>query len=191
MNSNPETSEKREKGLKPTYIPRLMPVGGIVILLALLVPMLMGKRHTANERAAVEPPPAMKRYATGDGRIDSLLNEGLRAFGAENYDEAARLLTQAHFYCTVKIREGEAPSYPEDHRFFLGLAEFYRGRPDRAAPYIEEEERANPIEEKYPWYLAHIYAAEGRNDAARGKLEKVVQSGGSLAPRAREEIKGL
>ena len=47
MNRETETSDKKPWSLKPTYIPRLMPVGMIVILLAILIPVLREKKPDA------------------------------------------------------------------------------------------------------------------------------------------------
>jgi len=183
--------EKTGKGLKETYIPRMMPIGGIIILLALLLPLLMGKKHEDGGLAKVEPPLAMKMYATGYASIDSLLNEGLRHFGRREYEDAARMLAEAHFFWSVKIREGSQEPYPEDLRFYLGLSEFYRGYPAKGAPYLEEEERAHPYEARYPWFLAHCYIAQGRFEGARTELEKVVRLGGSWSAEAREKLRRL
>jgi len=186
-----DKATENKKQLKPTYLPRMMPIGGIIILLALLIPLLMGKKHEYRGLANVEPPLAMKIYATGYTSIDSLLNDGLRSFSRKNYEGAARLLTKAHFYWTVKIREGSQEPYPEDLRFYIGLAEFYRGYPAKGAPYLEEEERANRYEAKYPWYLAHLYIAQGRYGDARNELEKVIALNGSYSREAQTKVQQL
>jgi len=191
VNSISGRGTENRKGLKPTWIPRLVPVGGIIVLLALLIPMLREKQQPGGAGPGIEAPLAMKAYSTGDGGVDSLLAEGLRAFNGKDYSEAARLLTQGHFYWTVKMREGEVASYPADLRFYVGLAELYRGRPERAAPYLEEEARENDFDEKYPWYLAHAYAAQRADDKARAELEKVVALGGPLAAEAAKKLKRL
>ncbi len=199
---NDET-RKSSKKLKSTYLPRLMPVGGIIVLLALLLPLLTGKKQENRPAprfgmkpenralAAVEPPLAMKIYKTGYTSTDSLLNKALRNFSRKDYDEAAYLLNKVYFYWNVQVREKRMASYPEDLQFYLGLAEFYRGRPDKGAPFLEAEERANRFEGKYPWYLAHLYIAEGRYDKAREKLERVVQLGGDLASEAGKKLQRL
>ena len=186
-----DKAAENKKQLKPTYLPRMMPIGGIIILLALLIPLLMGKKHEYRGLASVEPPLAMKIYATGYTSIDSLLNDGLRSFSRKNYEEAARLLTKAHFYWTVKIREGSQEPYPEDLRFYIGLSEFYRGYPAKGAPYLEEEERANRYEAKYPWYLAHLYIAQVRYGDARNELEKVIALNGSYSREAQTKVQQL
>lgn len=169
----------------------MMPVGGIIILLALLIPLLMGKNHEYRELANIEPPLAMKVYATGDTSVDSLLNGGLHSFSKKNYTEAARQLTKAHFYWTVKIREGSQEPYPEDLLFYLGLSEFYRGYAAKGTLYLEEEGRANRYEAKYPWYLAHLYIAQGRFDDARNELEKVTKLGASYSLEAQAKMRQL
>jgi hypothetical protein len=158
----------------------------IVILLAILVPVLRGKKPETASIPAVEPPLAMKRYATGFAASDSLMNDALRAFGRADYEAAARILSKVHFYWSVEISEGRMKSYPEDLRFYLGLAELYRGRPDRAAPYLEAESSESLYEEKYAWYLAHAYAARGDTARARETLRRVAGMSGPLAPQAAE-----
>jgi tetratricopeptide (TPR) repeat protein len=161
-----------------------MPVGMIVILLAILVPVLREKKPGAAGLPPVDPPLAMKLYATAYPASDSLMNDALRSFGRKDYETAARILTKVHFYWDVQVREGKVKAFPEDLRYYLGLAEFYRGRPDRAAPYLEAESRANPYEEKYAWYLAHVYAAQGDTARTRETLERVVKMNETLAPKA-------
>jgi len=191
VNSDAATSEGKQKGLKPTYIPRLMLVGMIVILLMILIPVLREKKPVMSRLALVEPPLAMKYYSTGFATTDSLLNAALRDFGEKNYTEAAHLLTKVYFYWSVHIREGELHEYPEDLRFYLGLSEFYRGHPERAAPYLELEEKASPYDERFPWYLAHVYIAEGDFAKAREKLERVVKIGEKHAADAQRKIQLL
>ena len=184
MNREAKMSGKKPWRLKPTYIPRLMPVGMIIILLAILVPVLREKKPDTASLAPVDPPLAMKYYSTNFPASDSLMNDALRSFGRKDYEAAARILTKVHFYWNVQIREGTVKSYPEDLRFYLGLAEFYRGRPDRAAPYLEAESQENPYEENYAWYLAHVYAAQGDTMRTRETLERIVRLNESLAPKA-------
>jgi tetratricopeptide (TPR) repeat protein len=184
VNRQAETSEKKPWRLKPTYIPRLMPVGMIVILLAILIPVLREKKPDTAALLPVDPPLAMKRYSTNFPVSDSLMNDALRSFGRKDFEAAARILTKVHFYWSAQIREGTVKAYPEDLRFYLGLAEFYRGRPDRAAPYLEAESQGNPYEEKYAWYLAHVYSARGDTALTRETLERVVKIGESHAAEA-------
>jgi len=191
LNSEAKAGEGKKMGLKPTYIPRLMPVGMIIIMLMILIPMLREEKRSVRELAQVEAPLAMKLYSTGYASTDSLLNEALRNFGRKEYTEATHLLTKVYFYWTVQIREGRLKSYPDDLRFYLGLSEFYRGRPDRAAPYLEAEARANPFEEKYAWYLAHVYIALGKDDRAREMLEAVVRIGDKLSIEAQAKMRAL
>ncbi|MDD4857287.1 MAG: hypothetical protein PHD74_04175 [Candidatus Krumholzibacteria bacterium] len=191
MKSESETSDKRFWRLRPTYIPRLMPVGMIVILLAILIPVIREGKHGPGRLDRPEAPIAMMHYSTGYASTDSLLNEALRCFDRRDYTGAAGIFTKVHFFWSVSIQGGRMKSYPEDLRFYLGLSEFYRGRPDRAAPYLEEEEREHPREEKYAWYLAHVYDAEGDQVKARSELEKVVRIGERLAAEAGRKLRQL
>jgi tetratricopeptide (TPR) repeat protein len=191
VNREAKASGREPWRLKPTYIPRLMPVGMIIILLALLIPVLREKKPAMSELARVEAPLVLKRYSTGHTITDSLLNEGLRRFARKDYTEATRLLTNVHFHWTVQIREGREGSYPVDLRFFLGLAEFYRGRADRAASYLEEEAREDPNDGKYAWYLAHAYIARADYARARSALASVMKTGGPYAAEAEDKLKLL
>jgi tetratricopeptide (TPR) repeat protein len=184
VNREAETSGKKRWRLKPTYIPRLMPVGMIVILLAILIPVLKEKKPGVAGLPPVDPPLAMKHYSTNFPASDSLMNDALRSFGRKDYEAAARIFSKVHFYWSVQIREGKVKSYPEDLRFYLGLAEFYRGRPDRAAPHLEAESQEKPYEEKYAWYLAHAYSAQGDTMRTRKTLERIVRLNETLAPKA-------
>jgi tetratricopeptide (TPR) repeat protein len=191
VNSESKTSDKGFIGLKPTYIPRLMPVGMIIILLAILIPVLREGKRGPGRLDRPEAPIAMNHYSTGFATTDSLLNEAIRCFDRRDYAQAAHILTKVYFFWNASIGEGRMETYPEDLRFYLGLSEFYRGRPDRAAPYLEEEERANPGEGKYPWYLAHAYDAVGDHAKARAELEKVVRIGDRLAVEAVRKLQQL
>jgi len=191
VNREAKTSGTPSSGLKPTYIPRLMPLGMIIILLAILIPSLREKKPNISDLARVEPPLAMNFYSTGYASTDSLLNEALRHFGRKDYTEATHLLTKVYFYWNAQIRDGRMKSYPEDLRFYLGLSEFYRGRPDRAEPYLEAEAMANPFEEKYAWYLAHVCIARGEYDKARELFARVVKIGGKLSVAAQTQLEAL
>jgi tetratricopeptide (TPR) repeat protein len=191
VNSEVEAKENKQKGLRPTYLPRLMLAGMIVILLMILIPVLRERKPAVNRLAFVEPPLAMKYYSTGYATTDSLLNSALRDFGQKNYNEAAHLLSKVYFYWSVQVREGRIRAYPEDLRFYLGLSEFYRGHPELAAPYLESEEKASPFDERFPWYLAHVYIAEGDLAKAREELEQVVKIGEKHASEAQEKMRLL
>jgi hypothetical protein len=191
VNRRSETSGEKSWWLKPTYIPRLMPVGMVIILLAILIPVLKEKKPGVAGLPAIDPPLAMKSYSTGFPASDSLMNDAIRSFGRKDYETAARILSKVHFYWSVQVREGKVKSYPEDLRFYLGLAELYRGRPDRAAPNLEAESLDKPYEEKYAWYLAHVYVALGNNAKARETLERVVKIGGAHAAEAESALKLL
>ena len=176
---------------KATYLPRLMPAGAALILLIILVSVLREERSSGRSAPTVEPPLAMTLYATDNKSLDSLANEGLRHFGRREYERAARFLAEAHFHWTVMIQEGAAERYPDDLRFYLGLAHLYRGRPELGAPLIEEEERGDAFDGKYPWYLAHAYLALGRPNEARAELERVAAIGDSFAAEADRELRRL
>ncbi len=183
--------DRINKRFKRTWLPRMMPIGGIVILLLLLLPQILHKAPNRRELSRVEPPGAPKVFSTGYAKSDSLLNEGLNAFDRKDYEEASRLLSKEQFYWSVRVREKEIMSYPEDLLFYLGLSDFYRGHPEMAAHLLAEEEKGNPVDEKYPWYLGHVYIALGRYGDARAELEKVVTLGGRLSAQAQAKIKSL
>ena len=173
------------------FITRFIPLAVIVVLVMLLLPQLYRRPPQEKKLPQVEPPLAMNVFKTGFAGIDTLLNTGMRQFGRGDYNEATRLLGKAHFYLTVKIKEGEASRYPDDLRFYLGLAHFYRGYPHLGIPLLEAEEEQAPNEEKYPWYLAHLYLAEGNDDKARNTLEKVARLNGTRSQQAAEMLSQL
>ncbi len=175
---------------KRTWLPRLMPLGAIVILLILLVPQLL-HRGPDRSRLAQVAPPEPKVFATGFARSDSVLNAAMDAFSRRDYAGASRLLSRVRFFWSVSIRQKEIRSYPEDLLFYLGLSDFYRGRPELAVPPLVEEETRDPVDERYPWYLAHVYIALARYHDAREELERVVELGGGYAPDARRLLEEL
>ena len=182
--------DRINKRLKPTWLPRMMPVGGIIILLLLLLPQILHRAPDRSRLSRVEPPES-KVFASGHFRSDSLLNAGMDAFSRKDYVEASRLLSKVQFFWSASIREKEVKSYPGDLLFYLGLSDFYRGHPELAAPLLAEEEKRNPVDERYPWYLAHINIALARYGDARTELERVVELGGGFAEQARRKLKEL
>jgi len=179
-----------DKSTRSSLLPRMMPIGAIVILLLILLPQLLHKAPNRRELSRVEPP-AARIFATGYAKSDSLLNAGMDAFSRKDYTEASRLLSKVQFFWSVSIREKKMKSYPEDLLFYLGLSDFYRGHAELAAPLLAEEEKRNPVDERYPWYLGHVYVALGRYGDATTELEKVVELGGGLAEEARRKIESL
>jgi len=173
------------------FLARLAPLAAIVVLAMILAPQLCDRHPLEGKPYYAEPPIAMKEYRANQGEIDTLFEKGLREFGRENYGEAGRFLAKACFLASVGIKEKKMTRYPDDLRFFLGLAHFYRGKSVNGIPLLEEEETESPGEEKYPWYLAHLYMAVGRNDEARVRLERVIALDGARAPKAREKLARL
>lgn len=181
------------KGRKPPFqfLTRLIPLAVIAVMLMLLLPHL--KRGTAvNELLVnVEPPIGLQTYNTASDTLNTLLYDGLKRFGRKDYDEAARLLSKAYFFSTVKMRKKEFSSYPEDLRFYFGLTYFYRNQAAKGIPLLEEEALKEPDDEKYPWYLAHLYLAVGENEKAADRFQAVVSLGGSLSAAAEEKLEAL
>lgn len=173
------------------FLTRLVPLAVIVVMLMLLLPHLKQRAPVSERFATVEPPLALQTYNTVSDSLNTLLYEGLKHFGRKDYDEAARLLAQAHFFCSVKVKEKKLHSYPRDLRFYLGLAYYYRDQAAAGIPLLEEEEGDAPDKEKYPWYLAHLYLAAGDNVKAEEKLERVITLGGPFAAAAGEKLKIL
>ncbi|UCF05265.1 MAG: hypothetical protein JSV33_15320 [bacterium] len=186
-------NDNRQTVRKPpfSFLIRFVPIAAIVVLLMFLIPLL-GNRHPLEDKPYyIEPPIAMKGSRIRFGQIDTLVNRGLRQFDSRNYEEAARILSKAHFLASVKIKEKETTLYPVDLRFYLGLAHFYRGEAEKGIPFLEEEEKQARREEKYPWYLAHLYLAAGHPDKARAALERVVELNGASASKAQQKIDRL
>ncbi len=181
------------KKVKPpfSFLSRYIPLALIAVLLIMLLPQLFERRPAPERDIAPEPPPALTIYRSENAWVDSLGNEGLRRFGAGEWNDAVRLLGEAHFHYSVMLREGFADRYPDDLRFYLGLSQYYRGMPEEGIALIEEEAGDDPLESKYPWYLGLIRLALGDTLAARERLESVVRLGGPYAEKASDLLKEI
>jgi len=174
------------KKTKPpfSFLSRYIPLALIAVLLIMLLPQLFERRPAPKRDVVPEPPPALATYRSDNAWVDSLGNEGLRRFGAGDWNNAVRLLGEAHFHYSVMLREGFADRYPDDLRFYLGLSQYYRGRGEEGIALLEEEAGDDPLESKYPWYLGLIRLALGDTLAAREHLERVARLGGPYAGEA-------
>jgi hypothetical protein len=173
------------------FLSRYAPLAAIVLLVIFLVPQLAKRPPAEDELPGLDPPIPLTVYKTGYERVDSLLEKGMQSFGREDWAESVRYLGEAHFHLTVMIREGYEEEYPDDLRFYLGLAHLYRGRRHEGLPLIEEEARENRIEPKYSWYLANIYLSYEEYDRARERLEAVVRIGTRYSEEAEIELDKL
>jgi tetratricopeptide (TPR) repeat protein len=173
------------------FLSRYIPLAVIAVLLIMLLPQLVRRPPASRDRTGPEPPVVLTLYRTERARMDSLSNEGLRSFGAEDWNNAIRLLGEAHFHYSVMINEGYADRYPEDLRFYLGLSHYYRGQVEKGVALLEGEAEDDPLEPKYRWYLALIRLAGGDSLAAREHLERVVRLGGDYSDEAGELLGNL
>jgi tetratricopeptide (TPR) repeat protein len=174
-----------------SILSRYAPLAAIVLLLIFLVPQLAKRPPAEEELPGIEPPLPLMVYRTGYERVDSLLERGMQSFGRREWGESVRYLGEAHFHLTVMINEGYSEEYPDDLRFYLGLAHIYRGQRHEGVRLIEEESRDNRIEPKYSWYLANIYISYGDYERAREQLEAVVRIGTRYAEEAELELERL
>ena len=177
------------RGSKPpfAFLSRYIPLALIALLLIMLLPQLADRNPDYPKKEARPAPPIpLTLYRTAYAKLDSLGNEGLRRFGAGDWNDAVRLLGEAHFHYSVMFREGFDGCFPEDLRFYLGLAQYYRGRIEEGIALLEEEAGDDPLQPKYAWYLALIRLAEGDTLAARKQLERVARLGGRYAAEADE-----
>jgi hypothetical protein len=188
MNDRPRTEDKRPPFW---FLSRYAPLGAIALLLLILVPQLAKRPPAREEPPGIDPPIPLTVCRTGYERVDSLIEKGMRSFGRGDWAQSVRYLGEANFHVTVMINEGYASGYPEDLRFFLGLAHVYRGRPREGLPLIEAEARENRIEPKYSWYLANLYLAAGDHGSARRHLEEVVRIGTRYSEEATRELEAL
>jgi tetratricopeptide (TPR) repeat protein len=187
-----DNDNRQTAGRPPfSFLIRFVPIAAIVVLLMFLIPLLRNRHPLEDKPFYIEPPIAMQGSRIRFGRIDTLVNRGLRHFDRGNYEEATRILSKAHFLATVKIKEKEATLYPVDLRFYLGLSHFYRGDAGKGIPFLEEEEKEARSAEKYPWYLAHLYLAANQPDKARAAFERVVELDGAFAGKALQKIDRL
>jgi hypothetical protein len=184
--------EEHKKDKPPfSFLSRYIPLALIAVLLIMLLPQLFEQRPAVRKDAAPEPPPALAIYRSANAWVDSLGNEGMRRFGAGDWNDAVRLLGEAHFHYSVMLREGFADRYPDDLRFYLGLSQYYRGRTEEGIALLVEEAGDDPLEPKYPWYLGLIRLALGDTLAARGHLEHVERLGGPYADEAADLLKKI
>lgn len=188
MNDQPSIDKQRPPF---SFLSRYAPLAMIVVLLIFLVPQLAKRTPEKEELPGIEPPLPLTVYRTGYERVDSLIEKGMQCFGKRDWGRSVRYLSEAHFHVTVMINEGYAQEYPEDLRFFLGLAHVYRGRRHEGLPLIAEEARDNRIEPKYSWYLANIYVSYDDTERAREQLEAVVRIGTRYAEEAAVALEGL
>ena len=170
------------------FLSRYVPLAAIAVLLIMLLPQLVRRQPASRDGAGPEPPVVLTLYRTERARMDSLSNEGLRYFSAENWNDAVRLLGEAHFHYSVMIREGFEGRYPDDLRFYLGLSHYYRGQTEKGIALLEEEAEDDPLEPKYRWYLALIHLAGDDPHAAMEDLERIVRLGGDYSGEAREML---
>jgi len=170
---------------------KVAPATIIIFILIFLIPVLRDRvgRHTPITK--IEPPKIDITFKTGYSSLDSLLNEGLEEFRKGNYISSSRNLSKAHFYLSVKLKEGELSELPEGLLFYLSLSEFYRGKIDKAAKLLEEECSRSPEHEVYSWYLANIYIQQGEKGKARKELEHVISFHGEYEEKAREILTRL
>lgn len=178
------------KGAKPpfAFLSRYIPLAAIAVLAIMLLPQLVRRPTNSGDGAVPEPPLVMTIYRTQRARMDTLSNEGLRHFSAEEWNEAVRLLGEAHFHYSVMIREGFEDRYPDDLRFYLGLAHYYRGQAAEGIELLEEEAENDPLEPKYRWYLALIRLAGKDTLAAREDLEQIIRLDGEYSGEAGEML---
>jgi len=187
-----EDTQRKDKKQPPfSFLSKYAPLAAIILLLIFLVPQLAKRPPAEEEPPGLEPPLPLTVYRTGYERVDSLLEKGMQSFGRRDWAKSVRYLGEAHFHVTVMINEGYAKKYPEDLRFFLGLAHVYRGRRHEGLPLIAEEARENRIEPKYPWYLANIYLSYGDYELAREQLEAVARIGTRYSEEAAIELERL
>ena len=169
-----------------SFLSRYIPLAVIAVVLIMLLPQLVRREPGQGDRTGFEPPVVLTIYRTERARMDSLSNEGLKHFSAGEWNDAVRLLGEAHFHYSVMIREGFEDRYPDDLRFYLGLAHYFRGQAGRGIELLEEEIESDPLEMKYRWYLALIHLAGGDSLAASRDLERIVELDGEYVDDAKE-----
>jgi tetratricopeptide (TPR) repeat protein len=180
-------------GRKPpfAFLSRYVQLAVIAVLLIMLLPQLAEKSPAPRKALDIDPPVALVIYRSGHAQLDSLGNEGLESFNRKEWNRAVRLLGEAHLHYSVMIKEQMGFGYPDDLRFYLGLSYAYRGRLEKGIPLLEEEAADNPIEAKYPWYLAHLYLAAQDTEKARTYFERIVRLGGLYAEEADEALQRI
>ena len=175
------------------YHPAFRPLAVLVpAVAAVAIALLLWQRHTgrppAVDTASIPPPAAVEISWVAFAPIDTIIAGGADAFRRGDWDEAARLLSRARFFTDSGIREGSIASEPDNLDLFIGLAEFYRGYPDRGIESAAREIERDPLDEQARWYLASMLIAAGRGKEARSHLETLEGMGGTRAAQAREAL---
>jgi len=173
------------------FLEKVAPATIIIFILIFLIPVIRDKVGKHNPVKKIKPPKVEKTIGTGYSSIDSLINKGLKEFGKGDYTSASRNLSKAHFYLSVKVKEGELKELPEGLLFYLALSEFYRGKIEKAEKLLEEECRKFTENEVYSWYLANIYIYKGEKSKARKELEHIISLNGKYREKAREVLSRL
>jgi len=150
-----------------------------------------GDPPRAERLARISPPASIDVPPVGFADIDTILAGGVEAFEERDFDESARLLSRARFFVESGIREGVFDRLPPNLELAIGLSEFYRGYPVRAAESLESAVDDDPGDETAAWYLARIYLETGREDEARKMLEKVAALGGVYSASARDRLEKM
>ena len=187
MNTEPE-----RRTYHPVY--RLLAVI-VPAAAAIAVALLLWQRHAGHHRlvdtSSVAPPAAVDIAWVSFAPIDSIIAGGADAFRRGDWSEAARLLSRARFFTESGIREGAIAGEADNLDLFIGLAEFYRGYPDRGIENAAREVERDPLDEQARWYLASMLIAAGRKEEARSHLETLAGMGGTRASEAREALDRL
>ncbi len=170
---------------------KIAPATIIIFILIFLIPVLRDRVGNHAPIVKIKPPKTDITFKTGYSSLDSLINEGLEEFRKGNYISSSRDLSKAHFYLSVKVKEGELSELPEGLLFYLALSEFYRGKIDKAVKLLEEECSRSPEHEVYSWYLANIYIQQGEKSKARKELEHIISLHGEYEEKARETLSRL
>ncbi|MGB3723864.1 MAG: tetratricopeptide repeat protein [Pacificimonas sp.] len=111
----------------------------------------------------------------------TVLERAMRAYDAQQYDEALTLFAQGDALATLGYTFYQAASYLESDQ------------PERAIPLFERvvQEEAGLFYEPSQWYLALAYLKANKPEAARPYLQMLAEQEGDYAEKAQELLERI
>jgi tetratricopeptide (TPR) repeat protein len=186
MNSG---SEPRQYHPAYRLLAVLVPAAALVAIALLLWQRQSGPH--AVDTSSVLPPDTVEISFVSFAPIDTMIVGGADAFARGDFSEAARLLSRARFFTESGIREGSIARMADNIDLYIGLAEFYRGYPERGIENVGREVERDPLDGQARWYLAEMLIAMGRRKEARSHLETLAGAGGPWGARAQAALSRL
>jgi len=147
---------------------------------------LLAVDHIADRSPGVRDlvAPTAHPYVASELRGDAGSAEfrrGMEAYAAGRYEEAADWLRRS---TEAGSANGEAP-------FYLGVSLLMLDDATGAQAALQEAVGRVPSSSLYRWYLAQALLEQGRAEAAKAELNRIVDSGGEHARKARDLLRRI